>query len=137
MSAHFKWFRLDQNQSIPIHHPSNLVQSPSHFSLDPSMVERTLKKRKCMMKQKIRYVFLHDTGETEVVHGYIVKWDPEYTKTGVYKKVDYRGRPAPWQTRFSRQTIRIDLRPDLYGKMNRHDGWTFVNESAVVKKCKV
>lgn len=134
-------FRLNMNFKIPkilnvsipitLRDPFNATNS-----LDP-IVDRVLSKRKCMIKQQIKYVFLRDTGKKEVVQGHIVKWDREYTKTGIYKKIDYLGRPAPWQTRFERKTIRLNLRPELYGKLNQPDGWVFVNEPAVLRKCKV
>ena len=105
--------------------------------LQHEQVEQVLKKRKCMKKQKIFYVFPSSNNNNKTpIQAYIIKWDPERpTKSGVYKKLDYKNRPAFWMIRLKGATVRVDLRPELYGKMNRVDGWTFVDEDKTMRKC--
>jgi len=112
-------------------------------SLHHSRIAEILKKRKCMQKQKIIYNFpssrTNPTGKP--VQAHIIKWDPEYTKTGAYTKLDYKNRPAFWKIRTKLsirtvgKTMRVDLRPELYGKMTRNDGWVFEDEDKTMKKC--
>lgn len=99
-------------------------------------IEMVLKKRTCMKNMKI--LFVHPLTEERVSTASIIKWDPGKVDK---RHVDHNNKPAPWQIRMSHQkgtsaSTRVDLSPALYGQMNKINGWKFMDETAVFKKCK-
>jgi hypothetical protein len=92
-----------------------------------SIINKILKNRTCLKNEIIVYACPMES------IGKIIKYDAGPPKK---RHTNVLGRGSPWQVRFNRETVRLDLRPELYGNMSVRDGWKFVNEAKIFKKCK-
>lgn len=99
------------------------------------IIAQVLSKRSCM--KNVAILFVHPLHNTAITSGKIIKYDPG----SVAKRyVGRDGNVTPWQVRFSGQkgtgaSTRVNLSPALYGKTHLINGWKFVDEMHVLKKC--
>jgi transposase InsO family protein len=106
-------------------------KNKSTIVVTTELIKRVLSRRACMVREYVLYTFPEInpeddeyTGGVWIDRGQIIKWDK-----------------SSWQVRLSHQrktgeATRLLLRPEMYGKMNTIDGWTFEQENIVLRKCK-
>lgn len=111
--------------------PNKKQKNNSNLVVTTARIERLLSRRSCMARQYVLYTLPEVnpedgeyTGGVWTDRGQIIKWDN-----------------SSWQVRMSHQrgtgeATRLLLRPELYGKMNTIDGWTFEQENIVLRRCK-
>lgn len=111
--------------------PNKKQKNKSNLVVTTARIERLLSRRSCMARQYVLYTLPEVnpedgeyTGGVWTDRGQIIKWDN-----------------SSWQVRMSHQrgtgeATRLLLRPELYGKMNTIDGWTFEQENIVLRRCK-